>query len=33
VGKAEELKTKAELEKARQDQEGFRISFDEDTAL
>lgn len=33
VGKAEELKTKAELEKARQDQEGFRISFDENTGL
>ncbi len=33
VGKAEELKTKAELEKARRDQEGFRISFDEDTGL
>jgi NitT/TauT family transport system ATP-binding protein len=33
VGKAEELKTKAELEKARKDQEGFRTSFDEDTGL
>jgi NitT/TauT family transport system ATP-binding protein len=33
VGKAEELKTKAELEKLKQDQEGFRVSFDEDTAL
>ncbi|UCD72032.1 MAG: ABC transporter ATP-binding protein [Syntrophobacterales bacterium] len=33
VGKAEELKTKAELEKAREDQEGFRTSIDEDTGL
>jgi len=33
VGKAEELKTRAELEKARKDQEGFRTSFDEDTGL
>lgn len=33
VGKAEELKTKAELEKLKEQQEGFRISFDKDTAL
>ncbi len=33
VGKAEELKTKAELEKMEQDQEGFRTSFDENTGL
>jgi len=31
VGKAEELKTKAELEKMERDQEGFRTSFDENT--
>ncbi len=31
VGKAEELKTKAELEKMECDQEGFRTSFDENT--
>jgi len=33
VGKAEELKTKAELEKMERDQEGFRTSFDENTGL
>jgi len=33
VGKAEELKTRAELEKARKDQEKFRASFDENTGL